>query len=191
MCKRTPKVALGSATGIAELDLSLQALTEEFGEGSASLQVRACSADLRQGFYQLRWRDGASLFGLDCQTPLGDFGLTTVYDEELRQEVPMPPDTLVYPVFEGLPMGWSWSMWLCHMITEDCMRVGISRALSIPAASVEFFREGRPVPRLRPGTAIASAYVDNANIIAADPDTAARALAGTLDEFARRKVKLS
>ena len=61
------------------------------------------------------------MFGFDFPTPLGEFGGARVYDESTEKYLELSPDTLVFPVFEGLPMGLSWSLHVCNIITEDCL----------------------------------------------------------------------
>ena len=128
MCHRPPKICLGSAAAIGEFDLSTESLRASFGDAAGDVQVHGASADLKQGFYQLNWEAGASLFGFDFPMPLSAFDTDQVYDESLGHYVAMSADTLVFACFKGLPMGWSWSMHFCNSITEDCLRTGISQA---------------------------------------------------------------
>ena len=73
MCHRPPKIALGSAAAIADIDLSSSALSESFGPAATSVHTHGASADVRQGFYQLHWGDGASLFAFDYPMRLDSF----------------------------------------------------------------------------------------------------------------------
>ena len=76
-----------------------------------------------------------------------NFDLDCVYDEVSRSFIRVDPDTIVYPCFQGLAMGWSWSLFICNAITEDVTRIGIGRALAIPAADVRIVSERAPCAR--------------------------------------------
>eukprot|EP00972_Heterocapsa_arctica_P112720 16433418-Heterocapsa_arctica.AAC.1 len=75
------------------------------------------------------------------------------------------------------------------MVTADCLQVGIGRALGVPPDQVPVLAEHRPVPLLRPDMVAVASYVDNGNIIGTSPQLVAKALAGFLDELARRNLE--
>ena len=85
-------------------------------------------------------------------------------------------------------MGWSWSLWLCNLLTADCLAVGVARALGIGADDVAFAEEHRLAPALCQGRVIVAAYVDNGSIIGPSPATVQSALSGFLDELRRRRL---
>ncbi|CAK0884216.1 unnamed protein product [Prorocentrum cordatum] len=106
----------------------------------------------------------AALSGLclDADTLVG-FDLDSVYDEVSRSYVRVDPDTVVYPCFQGLAMGWSWSLFICNAITEDVTRIGIGQVLSIPADAARVVSERAPCARLGRGELAGASCVDNAN----------------------------
>eukprot|EP00959_Pyramimonas_sp_CCMP1952_P029297 615015-Pyramimonas_sp.AAC.1 len=65
-----------------------------------------------------------------------NFDTDCVYDEVSQTYLQVEPDTIVYPCFQGLAMGWSWSLHICNGITQDVTRIGISRALGVSPDSV-------------------------------------------------------
>ena len=77
---------------------------------------------------------------------------------------------------------------MCNLLTEDCLRVGISRSLSIPVDRVIILREHAPAGQLRAGEVVGAAYVDNGNIVGAGRQATHRALAGFLRELDRRRL---
>ena len=187
MCRRPPRTALGSASAVASLDLCDEVITEAFGD--EKVEIHGASADLRQGFYQLHWKEMGSMFGFDYPTSLGSFDGARVFDEESSSYLDLPAETLVYPVFEGLPMGWSWSLHFCNLITEDCLRVGVSRALGLAPSDIPVLREGGPLASLGSSRVVVASYVDNGNIIGTDQVTTDLALKGFLEELDRRDLK--
>ena len=50
-----------------------------------------------------------------------------VGDEVTGSYDAVPPDTIVFPIYQGLPPGWSWSFFFCNLINSDCLAVGIGR----------------------------------------------------------------
>lgn len=184
--QRPPHVALGSASALAQIDLSDDVLGADLG--SMRPDITGASADLRQGFYQLRWPQVASYFGFDYPLPIEQYGGTCIFDESLGRYVDAPPGTVVFPVFEVLAMGWSWSLYLCNMMTQDCLIVGAARALQCRVDEIGVAAENRPAPRLRAGRCIVASYVDNGNTISPDRRTTSAALSGFLDELRRRNL---
>ena len=73
------------------------------------------------------YQDMGSWFVFDFPEPASAFGARSVYDEYLGRDVEVDPSTLVFPVYQGLPPGWSWSLFFCNLSTADCMAVGIGR----------------------------------------------------------------
>ena len=186
--RRPPHTGLGSAAAISTLDLSPAALDVTHPPGHPRA-VHGASADLKQGFYQLTWPEMGSWFGFDYPEPLHEFGVNQIFDETSGGMITLPGDTMVFPVFEGLAMGWSWSLHFCNMVTSDCLRVGIGRALGVPAQQVPVLAEHLPVPLLQPDMVATASYVDNGNIIGTSSSLVARALAGFLDELTRRNLE--
>ena len=108
--------------------------------------------------------------------------------------ITLPGDTMVFPVFGGHAMGWSWSLHFCNIVTADCLQVGIGRALGVPAQQAPVLAEHLPVPLL-PGSSPTwsplppTSTTAIGDIIGTSPSLVARALAGFLDELTRRNFE--
>lgn len=70
--------------------------------------------------------------------------------------VSVSPDEKVFPVFTGMPQGWSWALHLCNSAVEHIMSKVIEPK--------QFVREGRPAPDLRRGP-VGAVYVDNLGVL--------------------------
>ena len=121
-CHRPPYSPLGSAGAWAEFDLSDATMTRNGLDPSSPLWGGA--ADLQDGFHQFTDETLGSLFGFDFPETAGTYGTSVVYDPSLRCYVQVSADTLVYPVYIGLAMGWSWSLWFCQRVLADSMVTG-------------------------------------------------------------------
>ena len=105
-CHRPPYSPLGSAGAWAEMDMS-DATMQRNGLDPA-LPPFGASADLRDGFHQFVDRSLGGLFGFDFAELAEVYDCTHVWDNRLQQLVAVTGDTRVFPVYIGLPMGWSW-----------------------------------------------------------------------------------
>ncbi|CAK0812480.1 unnamed protein product, partial [Prorocentrum cordatum] len=180
MHRRPPRTELGSAAALSGLCLdSGQLCASDDG-------CHGASADLRQGFYQMQWLEIGSWFCFDFPMAIRNFDTDSVYDEVSQTYMQVEPDTIVYPCFQGLAMGWSWSLHICNGITEDVTRIGISQALRISPDSVRIVSERAPSARLAPGQLAGSSYVDNSNVAGSPRSLVNAALEGILCEFQRR-----
>ena len=52
-----------------------------------------------------------------------EMGVTTVYDETTGVERDAGPDEFVWACFQGMPIGWTWALWVCHKTFTDVMEV--------------------------------------------------------------------
>eukprot|EP00971_Amphidinium_carterae_P239655 4757781-Amphidinium_carterae.1 len=183
--RRPPPVLLGSVEAACSVDLSeLYPDCAEFGEigelPRAGLEGRgypsSSSADLRDGFYQLRNELLGSWFGIREKFTAEQLGATSCFDDSERAYVQLSPEEKVFPVIEALAMGWSWALWLCHDVcTQAC--------LSIPRVSLcNVVRDRRPAPSLEIGQAVHCVYADNWICIAVSQEEAA----SNFEEFRRR-----
>jgi len=115
--RRPPHTSLGLAGALSSLDLSGLAEPQE----EPSRDAHGASANLRQGFYQLLWPEMASWFAFDFPEAAAEFGTNWVFDEDSRTWQQVAWDTPVFACFQGLPMGWSWSLHLCNLLTKNCL----------------------------------------------------------------------
>ena len=69
-----------------------------------------------------------------------------MFPEESRQMEDVGPDEVLWVCFGGLPMGWSWALYLCHAaLSQCCIRAQISRGVE-PA----LVGDRGPPPRITP-----------------------------------------
>ena len=184
--RRPPSVGLGSAAALSGIDLSPSAM--KAAGARPGDPVFGASADLRQGFYQMTWLDMGSWFGFEFPEPASVFAGFPIYDEASRSFIEVSGDTLVHPVYQGLPPGWSWSLFFCNMVTADCLAVGIGRALSLDADAIPFAEEKRPPPAVTAALPIVACYVDNGNIVGLSKELVNRCLQGFLQELEHRNL---
>ena len=179
-----PHVNLGSAGAIAQLDLSddMLGLCDLDWD---SADFHAAGADLEDGFHQFTEEELASYFGLDFPEPAGVYGTEFIYDPASQSHVRVDPTTIVFPVYVGLPQGWSWSLYFC----QSALASSISSALSTRLSQAPLLQEGRPQPRLSPHAAVGSSYVDNATVLGPGHDLTDTSLDLLLDELTRKGLR--
>ena len=83
------------------------------------MAVHGASIDMWNGFYQLKNRDLGDWFGIDGPHAASYWDVASVYDPEQRAEVPVRRDEVIFPVFEGMAMGWSWALYFCNEIFSN------------------------------------------------------------------------
>lgn len=149
-------------------------------EGSSGVvaDLSFSAIDLVDSFYQLEWRGMCEYFALDVVVSAAEVGVFRVWDERLEEWRPTEPAEKLFACFKVLPMGWSWSLFLCQQVLEEQMilsemgRTGQSRA----EVGERVVRDRRPVGRVAPGLPLLAPYVDNANLLAWSPGDATSAV---------------
>lgn len=100
-----------------------------------------------------------------------NFGVTHIWDDAAGRVVNVHNDELLFPVFEAMSMGWSWSLYFCNEAVVDV-------ALSCPSLVVTADREPSRAPSA--SASLAAVYVDNLTVVASTKSEACRGV----DEFA-------
>ncbi|CAK0838714.1 unnamed protein product [Prorocentrum cordatum] len=160
-CHRAPpKTKLVSVGGFCELDLSDSALRDLGGFGPVA-EVWGGTSDVDDCFYQMLVEELGSWFGIDMPRTAGEWGVSSVYDDDVGRHVPIDSTATLYPVFHGMAMGWSWAL---HLANEAVSFLA-SKSAVCPRSLV---RERTPAPALRVGQAVSGVYVDNFTTIAGD-----------------------
>jgi hypothetical protein len=190
--RRPPHSALGTPAAVASMDLSDQAFNDA-GVDPASAEPQGAGVDLRHGFHQFTNIDMGSWFGMDFPEPAEVYDTDFVYCELSRARIAVPRDAVVFPVYEGLPMGWSWSLFFCQEATSYAQQEGVARACGLPLSGVgpeqpHALRDRFPSPAWSLSRAVTSTYVDNANFFGIETSAIASALASTLEVFAERNL---
>jgi hypothetical protein len=130
--RRAPYSTLATVGGISEIDMSRATLDSR---SDVPAEPHGLGVDFQDGFYQLRFRRMAAWFGIDSRVRAADFGVREVYNDETESFERVAPSDRLWLVFEGLAMGWSWALFLCHSCLTRAM---IDSALIFnPAISLE------------------------------------------------------
>eukprot|EP00438_Fugacium_kawagutii_P027761 Skav215994 [mRNA] locus=scaffold4693:140018:158914:+ [translate_table: standard] len=159
--KKPPKTKLGGAAGLSELDLffdtdDVGALESGYGgpvELPASLWGN--TGDVSDAFYQFSVAPLAEWFGMDDPVLASEVGVNEVWCPESASMKPVSADEKLFPVFLGMPQGWSWALHLCNTAVEYQM------SKTIPPSM--FVKDGMPSPDPRRGP-VGSVYVDNIGV---------------------------
>lgn len=127
-------------------------------------QICVVSADVADAFYQFSVDSICEWFGLDDLVYGWEIGLTSMFDPAIGANRVLKDDERVFPVFRGMPQGWTWALRFCTMAVEW----GVSRGLRDPSLLV---REGLPPQRLG-RDAMGAVYVDNLSVFGLNEEVA-------------------
>ena len=100
-------------------------------------------------------------------------GVDGLWSEDVDGMVAVQPDTLVYFVFEGMPMGWSWALYFCQSSLSAAAEVACPQSGTGAGGLLE---DATVAPIVEKGWPVAAVYVDNALVVGHDYDDTARAL---------------
>ena len=179
--RRAPYAPLASAGATALIDLS------HLPTGAAPCGV---GADLQDWFYQFKWPHMASWFAFNCRVSAEEFNISEIFDEASGQYVPVDsPAERLWPAFEGLVMGWSWALYLCHSSLTAAMIEATTAFMGTADRDevvTHLMRDRCPGPVLRKGVVLLAPYVDNANAILFDFEDGQRFYDLMLNSLRRR-----
>ena len=83
------------------------------------------------------------------------FDIDEIYNDETGRLEALAEDTAVYLCFAGVPMGWSWALWVAQeIVCHQCL-------LAVGGSPAELVQDRKPAPTIRPGQAPLGVYVDN------------------------------
>ena len=162
-----PHVALGSVAAWSEIDLA---------DVDRSQPLWKCSGDLQDSFYQFYSDQLAEDFAFDYPIKACEAGVSCIWEDGAW--IPIEPNDTVYYCFRGIPMGWSWAMWVVQSIVENVL------LHSAEPGNDQLVADRRPAARLQMGRPLAGGYVDNFLIVAACRDDAVRRYRAVLQGFA-------
>ena len=111
MHRLPPHTALGTPGALAEQDWSPEAMETDIASKS---EVWGAALDLQDSFYQFSNEALGEEFGMDYPETAGSYGCVEVWTPTGFE--PVAADEAVFPVFCGVPMGWSWALWAVHSI---------------------------------------------------------------------------
>ena len=183
-CHRTPPQAkLGAPAGLSSIDLSHRTLESRgfsFVDGEEGLPT-TMTGDVGDCFYNFviptasEWFCTDDVFSIEEIRGMG-ISFEQVYDSKVGGWSPVQPGEKLYPAFYGMPMGWSWSLWLANeIVNHQCVH-----HLSWSQQSV--IRDKHPPPDIRPGQPAIGVYVDNVVVIGGCQQDAC----STMDKIASR-----
>ena len=179
-CHQPPPVTrLATPAGITAVDLTRETLLSNgFGEALDMNGVTAEAGDVGDCFYNFCVPELASWFCTDDtfdDQELREYGFCVdhVYNDETGENEALEPGERVYAAFKGIPMGWSWALYLANEIV--CHQVAETSSRDNP--EMEEIRDRRPAPRVLPGCPITGTYVDNVHVIGGRPGEAGRRMA--------------
>ena len=173
-----PRSALAGPGALSSMDLSDAALADAedvVDFDPENVDIHGAGVDLCDGFYQNSLDSLADWFGIDYPEPAEAYGAQEVFDPLLGRHVAVEPTTLVFPVFRGLAMGWSWALYFCHLMVAAAQ----GSPSRLFACGLPVIREKFPSPTPTSSTPVAAPYVDNANCIATSAASAALGLEHT------------
>ena len=108
--KTPPKTRLGSGSALLRVRLDDRTIT--------GMDPHAFTTDLEDSFYQFTDRRLATWFGCEWVFTASTWGVSSVWCDESEQWEEVSPDQLLYFVFEGMPMGWTWAVYFCQAVIE-------------------------------------------------------------------------
>ena len=159
--RQPPHSSLATAGSLSTINLANSWLDDEAAPG-AQADPHAGSVDLADGYYQFKVPEVSSWFGLGLQRTARQAGVSAVFCEERRCEVPVHPDDMLWACFAGLPMGWSWGLYFCHAALSECCL----RAMRTTQPTPHMLADRAPAPRLTKSSGFCAPYVDNGNVVA-------------------------
>ena len=188
--QRTPPTTrLGTPASLTSLDLSPDTLVANGCGGllgrdeAGKIQVSAEAGDVGDCFYNFVVPSLSKWFAFDDSfsgDELAELGLHPgdIFDDELGYTRPLQPGERVFAAFRGVPMGWSWALFLANEI------VSYQASLSSARPGEDEVRDRRPAPPVKPGLPVVGIYVDNVHTFGGQYGDAGRRMGHISERFA-------
>ena len=159
--QRPPTTRLATPAGLASLDYNQDTLRDlGFDVSPECWDPDISTGDVGDCFYNFSIPEACSWFStgdVTCRTEMQTWGIeeTLVYEEDVDTMEPLSLDEPVYVCFGGMPMGWSWALWIAQeVISHQCL-------VAVNGNSSELVKDKHPAPPILPGAAPLGIYVDN------------------------------
>eukprot|EP00971_Amphidinium_carterae_P341990 6481099-Amphidinium_carterae.2 len=123
--------------------------------------IYSATIDLKDGFHQFRCQHLGSYFCFPLLLSAAELGVETVYDDVAGMVREVGKEELIWPCYDGMPMGWTWALWACHETIKDVVQAADGVDV-VPCV------EGSGRLTLRKGVVAAAPYVDNINLLGVD-----------------------
>ncbi|CAE7204167.1 unnamed protein product [Symbiodinium sp. CCMP2592] len=184
-CHRPPPTTrLATPAGMTNLDLSPGTLESDgFGGYLGEACVTGEAGDVGDCFYNFTVPALAAWFCTDDdfdQAELADLGIhvDAVYDDEADKELPLRAHERVYAAFKGVPMGWSWALYIANEVVNHQVSFTSTRP------GKDEIRDRAPPPPLLPGRPVVGTYVDNIHTFGGYKGEAGDRMKAIADRFA-------
>ncbi|CAK0845014.1 unnamed protein product [Prorocentrum cordatum] len=172
-----PHAALGTPAALSEQDWSDAALSDAgwvSADGSPA-QIFGSSLDLQDSFYQFFSERVAEDFGMDFPERASYYQVSHIWTPDGLS--PVDPDELVFPVFRGVPIGWSWALWAVHSSVTSWV------SDTLPGGARRLLLDKQPAPVAAPFRPTGSVYVDNVSFLGLSSDDVGQALQAAKDKL--------
>ena len=184
-CHRPPPTTrLATPAGMTNLDLSPGTLESDgFGGYLGEASVSSESGDVGDCFYNFTVPALAAWFCTDDSFDRDDLAALNihvdgVYDDDAGRELPLQPGERVYAAFKGVPMGWSWALYIANEVVNHQVSFSSSRP------GEDEIRDRAPPPALLPGQTVVGTYVDNIHAFGGYQGEAGDRMKAIADRFA-------
>ena len=159
--QRPPATHLATPAGLAALDWTEETLQANgFDYVDPLLEAGIETGDVGDCFYNFAIPQACSWFSTGdhaTREEMRSFGfdIDEIYNDETGRLEALAEDTAVYLCFAGVPMGWSWALWVAQeIVCHQCL-------LAVGGSPAELVQDRKPAPTIRPGQAPLGVYVDN------------------------------
>eukprot|EP00438_Fugacium_kawagutii_P016242 Skav225368 [mRNA] locus=scaffold476:95907:101244:- [translate_table: standard] len=165
LMRNPPTTKLATPSGLARLDFNIDSLAAS-GYGLDELTTSTPSAetgDVGDCFYNFSLPGVSSWFSSGdsaCRLELEEWGIfqDTIYNEETGCDEPLEYGTPVYICFGGMPMGWSWALFMAQeIISHQCL-------IALGGSQHQLIRDKSKAPQVQPDCNPVGVYVDNVHI---------------------------
>ena len=151
--KPPPTTRLGTPRSLMDL---------QFNKNNSGPIAYGLEADVADCFYNYINPRLASWFGVDLPLKTSEWEelgwkRSSIFSDETQSFFVPEDNTVLYPVFQGLCMGWSWALFLAN----EAVAFAVAGRVERPLAEV---RDRLPPPDLQSGV-VTGVYVDNISII--------------------------
>ena len=162
MMRKPPSTRLATAAGLTCMDFSADALAENGfdmmdqdmpGPGMETGDVGDCFCNFSVPCACSWFSTGDTT----TRTEMRRWGMEvdTIFDDDSLGQTPLHEDEAVYVCFGGMPMGWSWALWMANEII--CHQA----LLAVDGSPSDLVRDKRKAPPIRPSEPPIGVYVDN------------------------------
>ena len=168
LLRKPPTTRLSTPAGLTSVDFS-QSTFDELGcnsDADSSFFPTLETGDVGDCFYNFLVPQACSWFSTGdtlTRKTMRAWGIEeiVVYNEETRSNDPLPEDVPVFVCFKGMPMGWSWALYLAQdIVCNQCL-------IAMNGGEHQLIRDKHIAPDLKPGQCPVGVYVDNVHTFGA------------------------